>query len=577
MKKNLFIVAAVALMALVSCNKEELGNNTNGVVFVAELEQDASTKTALGDKGETGRKALWVEGDKISINGTEFTAVAGGEVAEFTTTADFTEADVYRAVYPASSYYSDTHVLIPETQDGTFANASIAVAESNTNTLVFKNFSSILKFQVPSACETVTFESDKALNGRVEVKFSDGNFATDYPKYSQITSGAGGKKITVKAVGGFVSGKDYYVAVRPYTHKLTVKIDGNLSKASEKAVTVERTKIHNLGVLPKAKLARDLAYDKTTVNHTLGNTFTAPILTGITDGVTYKSSITAVATIDAAGNVTIVGAEGTTIITASAPETENYLAGEATYTLTVEKALTDWNLRGSFGTINMSKSDVYTDLYVAKNVALGSGKTFKFINKDKSKTIGAYGNSTQTVDVKSEINKWYESDATDGYSANITVSTNDNYDIYFSPRDNNFLIIKTGVEYGDSQWEIVGWINGKDSWSGSSGYVLKSNYVNPALPLKITIDLTSDDYFKILKNKNWTAGNNGGWIGAPGNDGETKDYTLSVNGTANVNTHHSYNNHKAQFHMKNSGTYKIEVTVQETAFTTATVKFTRTK
>ena len=659
MKKNLFVVAAAALMALVSCNKEELGNKSNGVVFVAELEQDASTKTALGEKGEKGRKALWVEGDKISINGTEFSAVSGGEVAEFTTTAEFTEADVYRAVYPASSYYSNTHVLIPETQDGTFANASIAVAESNTNTLVFNNFSSILKFQVPTACETVSFESNVSLNGRVKVDYADGNFTADY---AGITSGANRQTITVKAEGGFVPDKDYYVAVRPYTHKFTVKIDGNIAKDSKKTVYLERSKVYNFGIL-FTKQSRNLAFDQTSVSYTLGtsftapnltgvkegivtytssntkvatvdatsgavtivgagettiiasvaatdtywedeatyklivnkqsrdltygtnelthilgNAFTAPELSGIKDGVTYNSLNTAVATIDATGKVTIVGAEGTTTITASAPETENYLADEATYTLIVEKALTDWNLRGSFGTINMTKSDVYTDLYVAKNVALGSGKTFRFINKDKSKTIGAYGNSTQTVDVKGEINNWYDSDATNGYSANITVSTNDDYDIYFSPRDNNFLIIKTGVEYGfDSQWEIVGWINGKDSWSGSSGYVLKSNYVNPALPLKITIDLTSGDYFKILKNKNWTAGSNGGWIGAPGNDGSTKDYTIDVNKTTTVNTYHSYDNHKAQFHMKNKGTYTIEVTVSDSPYTSATVKFTRTK
>ena len=404
MKKNLFLVAAVALMALVSCNKEELGNNTNGVVFVAELEQEASTKTQLGDKGETGRKALWVKGDKISINGTEFSAVSDGEVAEFTTTAEFTEADVYRAVYPASSYYSNTHVLIPETQDGTFANASIAVAESNTNTLVFNNFSSILKFQVPTACETVSFESNVSLNGRVKVDYADGNFTADY---AGITSGANRQTITVKAEGGFVPDKDYYVAVRPYTHKLTVKIDGNLSKASEKTVTVERTKIHNLGVLPKAKLARDLAYDKKTVNHTLGNTFTAPKLTGITDGVTYKSSDTAVATIDAAGNVTVVGAEGTTIITASAPATENYLADEATYTLIVKKQ--ERGLGFSEETVEHDLDDVFT---APELNGFDEGVTYSSLNPEVATvneitgevTINAKGETTITASATETAN-----------------------------------------------------------------------------------------------------------------------------------------------------------------------------
>ena len=198
-----------------------------------------------------------------------------------------------------------------------------------------------------------------------------------------------------------------------------------------------------------------------------------------------------------------------------------------------------------------------------------------FVNKDKSKTVGAYGVSTASVDVKDQINTWYGSDAAATHAANIYVSTEAQYDVYFSPANLDFLIIKTGVEEGDSKWEIVGWINNKDSWGGNSGYTLKTNYVTTEL--SITMDLTSGDYFKILKNKNWTAGTNGGWIGAPGNDGATKDCTLNVGATTNVSTYHSYDNHKAQFHMKNNGTYKIVVTVEENPYTSAKVVITRTK
>ncbi len=321
------MVAAVALMALVSCNKEEFGNNTNEVVFTAEFEQDASTKTTLG----TDRKAHWEVDDQIKINGTVFTANEVGPESSFTTTENFdVTATPFRAVYPASSYISTTAVDIPAAQNGSFASASIAVAETSDHSLVFQNLSSILKFRVPVNCSKVTIESTASLAGRITVNYTDGVMA---PNYASVTQPS--KTITVN--GTFVPGTDYYVAVKPGSQKFTVSIDGRLSKASDKSVTVERTHIYNLGVLPKAKLARDLAYDKETVNHTLGNAFTAPKLTGITDGVTYNSTNSAVATIDATGNVTIVGAEGTTRITASAPETENYFAEEATYTLTVTK------------------------------------------------------------------------------------------------------------------------------------------------------------------------------------------------------------------------------------------------
>ena len=242
MKKNLFMVAAVVLMALVSCNKEELGNNSNGVVFIAELEQDASTKTTLG----TDRKAHWEVDDEIKINGTVFTANEAGPESSFTTTAENFDvtATTFRAVYPASSYISNTAVDIPANQDGQFASASIAVAESSDQYLKFQNLSSILKFRVPVKCSKVTIESTASLAGRITVKYTDGVMEPNYAGVTQPN-----KMITV--TGNFVPGTDYYVAVKPATHTLTVKIDDNVSKASTKSVTLNRSNIYNLGVLPE--------------------------------------------------------------------------------------------------------------------------------------------------------------------------------------------------------------------------------------------------------------------------------------------------------------------------------------
>ena len=83
---------------------------------------------------------------------------------------------------------------------------------------------------------------------------------------------------------------------------------------------------------------RNLAFVSNTANATMGEAFTAPILNGEKTGVTYTSSNTNVATVDAStGTVSLVGA-GTTTITASAPATDQYEAGEASYTLTVNDA-----------------------------------------------------------------------------------------------------------------------------------------------------------------------------------------------------------------------------------------------
>ena len=244
------MVAAVALMAMVSCNKEEINNgvqeSASNIVFVGEFDQDdqePASKIALGELVDRVRKTTWVAGDEIKINGTVFSAQADGASTAFKTTATFDEtAETFRAVYPASSYISTTAVDIPANQNGTFASASIAVAQSETQSLSFKNVAAMLKFQVPVACSSVTIESTAALAGTVSVSFDDeGN-----PVLGEV-SNASNSIVIEKAL---VAGTDYYVAVLPGEHKFTVKIAGLTSKASTKTSTVERAKLLNMKTLP---------------------------------------------------------------------------------------------------------------------------------------------------------------------------------------------------------------------------------------------------------------------------------------------------------------------------------------
>ena len=569
------MVAAVALMALVSCNKEEINSGVqepaSDIVFVAEFEQEADTKIALGELVDGVRKTTWVAGDQIKINGTVFSAQADGASTAFKTTTAFDEtAKTFRAVYPALSYISTTAVDIPASQNGTFAGASIAVAESSTTSLTFQNLVTILKFRVPVNCSKVTFESTESIAGRITVNYTDGVMTPDYAGVTQYSK-------TINVTGTFVPGTDYYVAVKPDTHTFTVKIDGNVSKESTKSVTVERSKILNMGVLPKPKANRNLAFSSATATAYLGQAFTAPTLSGVKDGVTYTSTNPAVATVDASTGAVNVIAEGKATIKASAEATEEYAAGSASYELSVEYLLTDWNLKGTFGVINMEKSTVYTDLYVAKNVTLNSTNKFVFVNKDKSKTVGAWGASTANVDVKGQINTWYGSDATPSYAANIYVSTAAQYDVYFSPANLDFLIIKTGVEEVDTEWALVGSIGGQVLWN-STKHKIKLNYI--LVEKSITIDLTNKDYFKFLKNNNWTAGGtNSGWIAGFGSDDNgTTDLTIANNATSTYGSHRSWGDYRSRFHMTNNGTYKITLVIDEgNAYGDATITFKRLK
>ena len=246
MKKNLFTVAAVALVALVSCNKETNSPvqpaPVSDIKFEAEI---AQTKTAIGKPDSEGnRDVTWVLGDQVNINGTLFTATGFKEdgKAIFETELDFTVAEQYDAIYPATAGTSLEAVTIAAKQDGTFASAGVAVAQSENRSLAFMNVASIIKFQVPAAYASVTVESTANLAGTVSVTFDEDGT----PVIGEVTNAS--NVITLNDVKADV---DYYVAILPGDHKFTFNIDGRLSKEATKTLTATRAGILSLGELPK--------------------------------------------------------------------------------------------------------------------------------------------------------------------------------------------------------------------------------------------------------------------------------------------------------------------------------------
>ena len=681
MKKILFMVAAVVVMAMVSCNKENTNEGTEVkepsvvVEFSASIsmgpedpavqpQSSAATRTTVDHSVLKNPKTLWLDTDKISINGVAFKVkelINGGASATFVNVVDL-PADFgapYTAVYPYAAAGDDKKITLPALQTakaGDFPEDAVcAAAYSEDAVLKFKNVASVLMFQVAEACQTVTISSDNALAGTVTMT---PNGDDKVPTFGEGTE----KTVTIN--GPFTVGQNYYVAVLPGTKaNFVVSLDGQVSR-SALSINITRSGFADMKVLPApvlqlerglsfsdasvsvtygdaftaptlsgektgavytssntsvatvnpetgevtlvaggetiitatadatetlkagtasytltvAKAQRNLAFSKTSATATYGSSFTAPTLTGETEGVIYTSLEPTVATIDPqTGEVTLV-AGGETTITATVAETATHLSGTASYTLIVELPLADWNLIGAIGTINMEKSTIYTDLYVAKNVQLSSEKKFRFVNKDKTKTVGAYGNSGADVDTKGQINSWYESAATVSYAANIYVSTTGNYDVYFSPANLDFLIIEAGVEEKtSSKWAMVGWFgsespNSQDKWSYSKGIKFNYNYVLCAHTL--TRKLTSSDYFLFVADTNWSE-----WIGASGNEygnngRNTKNYSINKGETETIALHNSYNNEKAQFHMNNDGNYKIVINVGN-KYESVTVKFTR--
>lgn len=110
----------------------------------------------------------------------------------------------------------------------------------------------------------------------------------------------------------------------------TVVISRGSANAQIKTITVT----YGVGT---EKQDPGLAFSSTTATANIGETFTAPTLSyaeGFDGTITYSSSNTDVATVDATGDVTIL-AVGETTITATFAGDDTYEEGSASYTLTV--------------------------------------------------------------------------------------------------------------------------------------------------------------------------------------------------------------------------------------------------
>ena len=164
-----------------------------------------------------------------------------------------------------------------------------------------------------------------ATKGQVDIYGSDKAYASPSQLYAGERTVIGNARMA-NAVNGAttvtLTGNWPYIGIRPVSGKVTIdRIDIEWEEA------------------PVVLQPAALAFSAATATATIGEQFTAPVLTKATDAaVVYSSGNTAVATVDAAtGAVTLVAA-GQAVITAKAEATATYEAGTASYTLTVKEA-----------------------------------------------------------------------------------------------------------------------------------------------------------------------------------------------------------------------------------------------
>ena len=261
MKKILFMVAAVALMAMVSCNKENANDAPQVkepsvvVEFSASISMGAEDTNVKPQSSAATRttvdfaksKTIWEESDIIFINNQKFRVKElrnDGLSAVFVNVDDLGES--FKAPYIAIYSGNDQNntMTIPENQTavaGALGVKVCAAAYSEDTTLKFKHTASILMFQVAKACQTVTISSDNALAGTVSMT-PDGD--DEIPTFSD------GTKNTVTINGPFEVGKSYYVAVLPGTKaNFVVRHDGYLSKNAA-SVSIKRSAVVDMKILP---------------------------------------------------------------------------------------------------------------------------------------------------------------------------------------------------------------------------------------------------------------------------------------------------------------------------------------
>lgn len=271
MKKILFL-AAVTILAAVSCNKiEEEGANTfepsNVPSFVASVD-GADTKTVIdGMKSYwNGKEEIWVlngesNGDWKKKYVTEATK---SEIATFNEENNEVSlsGDDYLAIYPAEPagsvnwkgniqsaatyFWLDPEQTIVEGSYDPQGHIAIAYAEADNENLYFKNVNSLVKFTVGSDNVTeVCFygNNSEKIAGNFDVNYNGGN-----PTVTNVT------ETYAKVTGSFKKGKTYYISVLPCAFSKGFGVEtyayaAKGTKKNSKEYTLERNRILDLGEL----------------------------------------------------------------------------------------------------------------------------------------------------------------------------------------------------------------------------------------------------------------------------------------------------------------------------------------
>lgn len=281
-----FMVAAVALFAAVSCNKElpqeEVPAVGETVVYTASTD-GADTKAVLN---EGTKKSEWVAGDAITVHdgtkGWTFTAAEAGANVDFSNSEGFGEYRPVLAVYPAGTYTADVEAktveaYIPTYQSvmaGTYDDkAALAVAYSENDKFAFKNAHALIKFTVKSPnIKAIEFygNNGEAITGNMLVSLNDDNTVKSVVGQDTVFEEGNenewtGKGTWVKCSSAdennnwcFTNGETYYAVIAPASFDEGVSLNIFLNDGSYEGKKIEKVKTTTSGLILKANTILDI-------------------------------------------------------------------------------------------------------------------------------------------------------------------------------------------------------------------------------------------------------------------------------------------------------------------------------
>ena len=299
-----------------------------------------------------------------STNGTAYTAAI-----------NLTETTTIKAI----AYDDDGNSSNVATATYTKGSGEIPAAEG---TFIFNTDEGLAALGItkPDTGKGIDISSMTLASGNVSLTSTDGGTAT------RVWNSSGNTDLRIYSGGSLTFTSEKPIVKIEFTSPNTslnyIGVSSGTWIGESTSVTFTATgtaRINTITVTLKGEMVQKqdvtMSFSESSAEATMGETFTPPSLTTDPSGlaVTYESSNTGVATVDAqTGAVTLVGA-GTTTITASFAGNDDYNPGSASYTLVVSgsvqeedqwlmyESFSSWTSGNEGGNIELTPESEYID------------------------------------------------------------------------------------------------------------------------------------------------------------------------------------------------------------------------